>query len=279
MRKSVAPVLFCGILLSGPAAAAVSDPAVVELQTTLGTIAIRLNYSQAPITSANFATYVADGFFKDTLVHRAVEGFVLQGGGHSSIDGALKITRPPIQNEANNGLSNVTGTVAMARTTDPNSATSQFFVNLADNTFLDYSASSAGYAVFGKVIRGMPVARKIEALATYRELPFTPAGQTVSIDAVYANATWDTSKSRTRITRKGSGKVTSDPPGINCGSTCVLAQPAGSAIQLTATPAAGQAFGGWQGDCQGMRRTISLDTTKGNHNCTAVFTPLGDSLQ
>jgi cyclophilin family peptidyl-prolyl cis-trans isomerase len=281
MRKFLSLSLSGGLFLLASSTFGATTPAVVELQTNLGTIAVQLNYAKAPITTANFMEYVDSGFFRGTLIHRVVKDFVLQGGGYSRTDGQLKTnTRPPIINESTNGLSNVTGTIAMARTADPNSATSQFFINLKDNTGLDYiSPAQPGYAVFGRVMKGMAVARKIEARATFRELPFTAASQLIWIEAVYGNETWDTTVSHTRISRSGAGTVVSDPPGIQCGTGCTLSQPKGSALKLTATPATDYAFGGWRGDCQGERRTINLDTNKGNHNCTAVFTALGAALQ
>jgi uncharacterized repeat protein (TIGR02543 family) len=269
-----------GLLAAATAAGAASSPEVIEIQTNVGTIAVRLNYAKAPITTDNFMAYVDSGFYKGTLMHRTVKNFVVQGGGISKTDGKIKVTNPPIINESTNGLSNLTGTIAMARTNDPNSATSQFFINLADNTNLDYqSAISPGYAVFGKVVKGMSIADKIEALANYNEVAFTSNAQLVWIETVYKNANWDTTVARTRILRNGSGTVVSDPPGISCGSTCSISQAKGDALKLTATPAAGYAFTGWRGDCSGVRTVLNIDTNKGNHNCTAVFTALGAALQ
>ena len=258
-------------LLNRPAIGA-TTVSIVELQTNVGTITFKLDDTKAPISAGNFLAYVKSGFYKNTLMHRAIKGFVVQGGGYNKADGKLKTTSAPIVNEANNGLSNLTGTIAMARTSDPNSATSQFFINLSDNTFLDYAgAANPGYAVFGNVIDGMDVVRKIESLATYNDLPFTGSSGLVFIENVYSSFTFDTTTSKTRITRIGSGNVTSVPSGINCGSRCYLSQPAAGTIKLTATPATGYLFSGWRGDCQGFNRIITVDTLKGNHNCTAVF--------
>ena len=281
MRKPLTLSTGVGLLLVASSAIGATSPAVVEFQTNLGTIAIRPDYVKAPITAANFMEYVDSGFYQGTLFHRLVKDFVLQGGGFSRTTGQLKATRPPIINESTNGLSNLTGTIAMARTNDPNSATSQFYINLVDNTDLDYvSPLSPGYAVFGKVVKGMTtVVPKIEAQATYQQLPFTTASQMIWIDAVYTNETWDTTVAITRVSRSGAGRVVSDPPGIDCRTSCTLSQPKGSALRLTATAGTGYAFGGWRGDCQGPRRTIDIDTNKGNHNCTAVFTPQGAALQ
>lgn len=276
--------LGCSLLLTTPTAFSAVN--VVELQTTLGTIAIQLDPVHAPTTVSNFITYaVTQDFYKNVFFHRLVKDFVLQGGGFSITDGKLKATLNPIANEANNGLSNLIGTVAMARTSDPNSATSQFFINLSNNTSLNYSATSAGYAVFGSVTTAtMPVVNKIANLAgNYNELPFSsngkPSAGLVSIDAVYTSDALDSAQSITRVLVKGSGQVVSTPAGIDCGSSCSLSLAVGSAISLTATASAGYRFLGWRGDCQGFRRVLQLDTNHGNHNCTAIFKPLGAEIQ
>ncbi|MDO9105646.1 MAG: peptidylprolyl isomerase [Methylovulum sp.] len=272
MPRHVYLVLIAVLVLFNQPANSDTQPAIAELQTNVGTITFQLDYTKAPISSNNFLAYIKSGFYKNTLIHRSVKDFVVQGGGINKADGKLKTTLAPIINESSNGLSNITGTVAMARTSAPNSATSQFFINLSDNVFLDYaSAASPGYAVFAKVIDGMDVARKIENLAAYNELPFTSSAGLVFIENVYSSNLFDRTVSKTRITRSGSGTVTSVPAGINCGVSCYLSQPAAGTIKLTATPATGYLFAGWRGDCQGVNRVISLDTLKGNHNCTAVF--------
>jgi peptidyl-prolyl cis-trans isomerase A (cyclophilin A) len=280
MNKLLTILSTSTLLLVSSATMSAVAPAIVELQTNAGTIAIQLDYAHAPSTANNFISYVNSGFYKNVLLHRLVKGFVLQGGGFSKTDGKLKTTLAPIINEANNGLSNLTGTIAMARTSDPNSATSQFFINLADNTFLNYSTTSAGYAVFGSVLpSSMTRVRNIENLAAYNELAFSPETGLVSIDAVYTSDSLDPTQSITRISLTGLGKVVSTPAGIACGSSCSLSQPTGSAMALTATAATGYYFSGWQGDCKGFRRTLKLDTKLGNHNCTAVFSKLGAVLQ
>src|SRR5690625_4562402 len=120
---------------------------MVTLKTSLGTILIELDHERAPETSANFAQYVRDGFFDDTIFHRVIDGFMIQGGGLTA-DMQQKPTREPIQNEADNGLANEVGTVAMARTNDPHSATAQFFINVADNSFLNHRSKDAqGWAM------------------------------------------------------------------------------------------------------------------------------------
>ncbi len=153
---------FAGILLCAHALAA--DPQV-ELKTNLGSITLELFANKTPKSVENFLQYVRDGHFKGTLFHRVIPGFMIQGGGFN-VDFMQKQTRAPIPNEASNGLRNEVGTVAMARTNDPNSATAQFFINVSDNQSLNFTPGNAGYAVFGKVVKGMEVVKKIEAVAT-----------------------------------------------------------------------------------------------------------------
>jgi len=129
---------------------------MIRFETSHGTFKVELFAKEAPVTVENFLRYVDDGHFDGTIFHRIVPGFVIQGGGLTA-DFANKKTRAPISNEANNGLKNTRGSLSMARTSDINSATSQFFVNLADNAFLDHSARDYGYAVFGRVTEGMDV--------------------------------------------------------------------------------------------------------------------------
>ncbi|EIJ40960.1 peptidyl-prolyl cis-trans isomerase (rotamase) - cyclophilin family [Beggiatoa alba B18LD] len=140
----------------------------VSLQTNYGTITLELNSEKAPKTVENFASYVRSGFYDGTLFHRVINGFMIQGGGLEA--GMVnKPTNKPIENEANNGLSNKAGTIAMARTSDPHSATAQFFINVADNKFLDFTAPTMqgwGYCVFGTVIDGMDIVNKIKTVST-----------------------------------------------------------------------------------------------------------------
>ncbi|WP_349255310.1 peptidylprolyl isomerase [Spectribacter hydrogenoxidans] len=144
---------------------------MVRMDTSLGEIRIEMFADQAPKTVDNFLTYVRDGFYDGTIFHRVIPGFVIQGGGFTE-DFDRKSTRDPIRNEADNGLDNERGTLSMARTSDPNSATSQFFVNLSDNKPLDQGPGNAGYAVFGRVVAGMEVIDKIAALPTGAAGPF-----------------------------------------------------------------------------------------------------------
>jgi peptidyl-prolyl cis-trans isomerase B (cyclophilin B) len=149
------------------------DNPVVELSTTMGKIKLQLDSKKAPKTVANFLGYVRKGHYNGTIFHRVIEGFMIQGGGFDT-SMSEKPTDPPIQNEADNGLSNRRGTVAMARTPDPNSASAQFFINVADNTNLDHREKSQmgwGYCVFGEVIEGMDVVEKIKAVPTTNKGP------------------------------------------------------------------------------------------------------------
>ena len=141
---------------------------MVTLHTTFGDIVLSLNAEKAPATVENFLQYCRDGFYDNTLFHRVIDGFMVQGGGMTS-GLKEKSTRSPIKNEANNGLSNKVGSIAMARTMEPHSASSQFFINVNDNNFLDFQSESMngwGYCVFGEVIDGMDVVNKIKAVAT-----------------------------------------------------------------------------------------------------------------
>lgn len=141
---------------------------MITLHTNFGDIQLQLNAEKAPLTVANFMKYVDDGFFDGTVFHRVIDGFMIQGGGFNE-DMSQKPCHAPVKNEANNGLSNRTGTIAMARTSDPHSATAQFFINVNDNTFLDFKAENSqgwGYCVFGEVVAGMDVVEKIKAVNT-----------------------------------------------------------------------------------------------------------------
>ncbi len=141
---------------------------MIILHTNFGDISLELDYEKAPKTAENFEQYVTDGFYDGVIFHRVINGFMLQGGGFEP-GMVQKVTRETIENEADNGLSNAAGTVAMARTMDPHSASAQFFINVSDNTFLDHTAKTTegwGYAVFGKVVEGMDVVNKLKTAAT-----------------------------------------------------------------------------------------------------------------
>jgi peptidyl-prolyl cis-trans isomerase B (cyclophilin B) len=139
---------------------------MIKLKTNHGEIGIELDAEKAPVTCANFEQYVREGHFDGTLFHRVIDGFMIQGGGMTA-DFSPKPTRDPIQNEAKNGLKNTAGTVAMARTSQPHSATSQFFINVSNNGFLDYPGKDGwGYCVFGRVVEGLDVVNKIKGVRT-----------------------------------------------------------------------------------------------------------------
>lgn len=141
---------------------------MITLHTNYGDIVIELDFDKAPKTAANFKQYAEEGFYNDTIFHRVIDGFMIQGGGMTE-DMEQKTTRDPIENEADNGLKNVEGSLAMARTNDPHSATAQFFINVKDNSFLNHSGKNSqgwGYCVFGKVTDGMDVVEKIKGVKT-----------------------------------------------------------------------------------------------------------------
>jgi peptidyl-prolyl cis-trans isomerase A (cyclophilin A) len=160
---------------------------MIKFETTLGDFTVELFEKEAPVSVANFLSYIDEGFYNGTIFHRIVPGFVIQGGGFTE-DMSQKRTKAPIKNEADNGVKNKRGTLSMARTSDVNSATTQFFVNLKDNDFLDNSKRDFGYAVFGKVTSGMDVVDKIAAVDTTNKKGF----QDVPAEAV----------TMTRVTRE-----------------------------------------------------------------------------
>jgi cyclophilin family peptidyl-prolyl cis-trans isomerase len=160
---------------------AVQSKAVkVKISTNKGDIVVELNQEKAPVTCENFLKYVNAGFYDGTIFHRVIKGFMIQGGGMTA-DMRPKATNPPIVNESKNGLNNVRGSIAMARTSDPDSATSQFFINHADNDFLNYGVRDAGYAVFGKVVSGMEV---VDAIASVKTKPGDVPVETVIINSI-----------------------------------------------------------------------------------------------
>ena len=158
--------LFILSLAAVPGGALAADPQV-DIKTNLGTIRLELYPAKAPKTVENFLQYVKDGHYNGTVFHRVIDGFMIQGGGFDKAY-SQKATRKPVENEAKNGLKNDVGTIAMARTSDPDSATSEFFINVRNNQSLnrDQSRDGVGYAVFGRVIDGMDVVTKIERVRT-----------------------------------------------------------------------------------------------------------------
>lgn len=171
--------LLLAIAVAGHALIASAANPQVEMKTSDGTIVLELYPEKAPKTVANFLEYVKSGFYDGLIFHRVIDGFMIQGGGMNA-KMEEKVTRAPVENEARNGLKNDAGTVAMARTQNPNSATAQFFINLEDNRPLNYpSPDGFGYAVFGKVTEGMDVVRKIGKEPTttrgfHRDVPIAP---------------------------------------------------------------------------------------------------------
>lgn len=144
---------------------------MITLHTNYGDIKLMLDFESAPKSAANFVEYVKAGHYDGTIFHRVIDNFMIQGGGFTA-GMTQKETRDPIENEADNGLKNDLGTIAMARTMDPHSASAQFFINIADNNFLNHTAKTSqgwGYAVFGRVIEGMDVVNRIKAVATTRK--------------------------------------------------------------------------------------------------------------
>ena len=171
--------ILLAVALAGQAMLAAAANPLVELKTSAGTIVLELYPEKAPKTVANFLEYVKSGFYDGLIFHRVIDGFMIQGGGmNAKLE--EKPTRAPIENEAKNGLKNDAGTIAMARTQNPHSASAQFFINLEDNRSLNYpSPDGWGYAVFGKVTGGMDVVRKIGKEPTttrgyQRDVPVTP---------------------------------------------------------------------------------------------------------
>lgn len=187
-RSTLLLIVTCLTVLASFAfapSARAEDPVVI-LKTSMGEIDIQLDPKNAPISTANFLSYVKDGFYNGTIFHRIIPGFVVQGGGFTP-EMSQKQTKAPIQNEASNGLHNLRGTISMARTSDPNSATSQFFLNLVNNSDkLDPGMGDPnGYAVFGKITKGLDVLDKMAEVPTTTVGPFqdVPAKPVVLISA------------------------------------------------------------------------------------------------
>ena len=180
MKNNVIIVLLFVLMSAIPSMAADALPRV-KLTTSQGDILLELDSAAAPKTVDNFLAYVKDGFYDGTIFHRVIAGFMIQGGGFDA-EMKRKHPRPPILNEADNGLPNVAGTIAMARTADPHSASAQFFINVKDNAFLNHRGKTSqawGYCVFGKVVEGMKVVRAIENVPTtsrsgMRDVPTAP---------------------------------------------------------------------------------------------------------
>ena len=179
-RLALVGVLALGLGLAGAATAGGKGKPMVLLSTSMGDIKVELSPDKAPVTVKNFLDYVKAGYYDGTIFHRVISGFMIQGGGLTADMQEKQGQKPPIKNESDNGLKNDTGTVAMARTNVPNSATSQFFINVKDNEFLNGEKDKPGYAVFGKVVEGMDVVKKIEQVKTTTKGPH----QNVPVDPV-----------------------------------------------------------------------------------------------
>ncbi len=179
MNKYLTMLIAASAILSANSyAAPASKPVQACLITNYGKIELQLDQAKAPLSVANFDQYVESGFYKNKIFHRVIPNFMIQGGGFDK-DMNQAATRAPIKNEANNGLKNDKYTIAMARTNDPDSATAQFFINVKDNDFLNYTPSNPGYAVFGKVTKGQDVVDKIASVKTgskgmYQDVPNSP---------------------------------------------------------------------------------------------------------
>jgi len=179
-------IIFIALILSGALIFFMNQGekmTKVKLNTSYGKIVIELDSENAPITTENFLSYVDSGFYDETIFHRVISNFMIQGGGHNEDMSAKDNKLDPIQNEANNGLKNDRGTIAMARTANPHSASSQFFINHVDNDFLNFRTNQVdegwGYAVFGKVVEGLDVVDQIAATQTtsvppYQDVPVKP---------------------------------------------------------------------------------------------------------
>ncbi len=181
MKHIFSAALLMSVLQLTTGFCEMTDTVTVAMETSKGTITLELDAKNAPMTVENFVTYANDGFFKGTVFHRVIPGFMIQGGGFSP-EMSEKETRDNIRNEASNGLKNARGSIAMARTPDPHSASSQFFINLKDNDFLNFSSETSqgwGYCVFGKVTEGMDVVDAIAKVSTgdkgpHQDVPAEP---------------------------------------------------------------------------------------------------------
>ncbi len=188
LLRMLLTVFLCTLTTLTGAATVTDTSPRVRLQTTEGTIVLALDAAKAPKTVENFLAYVTSGHYNGTIFHRVIKNFMIQGGGYNATYEQAP-TRAPIPNEADNGLHNDRGTIAMARTSDPGSATAQFFINVVDNDFLDFKSKTPqgwGYAVFGKVVEGMEVVDQIRSVPTGRGGPFqsdVPATPVVIVKA------------------------------------------------------------------------------------------------
>ncbi len=307
MRTLISSLSLAFASMTSVYAATDTQPSIVEMQTNLGTITFQLELDKAPITSKNFLDYATSGFYKNTIFHRSIKDFVVQGGGFDVVSMASKPRNPTIPSEANNGLLLTAGSVSMAlaapnNVTDDHSATSEFFINMKDNTKVLSGASS--FTVFAHVISGMDIVSKINAYPTvFGNVPYANDSlvscglnfclRKIYIENVYTSNVVDTVNSINRVTINGLGSVTTVAKNFNCvnsssttSKTCpALKKPVGENISLVATAGKGYQFQGWSGDCSGTTTPFLLNTKKAdstninskssNNNCTATFTKIG----
>jgi len=295
-------MLLASLLFAPVTSYALSDrPPFAEIETNFGTILVELDFDKAPGSAANFVSYALAGAYNNVLFHRSVKytydpvtaptgdpyGIIQTGGYNVYTPGTHISTNPPIVNESYNGLSNTAGTLGMARGTESDTATSEFFFNVTDNSrVFDKTTTNPGYAVFGKVlqddynlvkgINGLAALGKFLLTGSSTPALFTP----ILIDRVYLSGT--DPRSTTKVTVRAS--VAADAKAstlgfgtVSCGGSskktaCTTTKPISKTkvLQLKATPQKNSAFTGWRGDCQGYKNPILLPLTR-NFNCTATF--------
>ena len=242
-----------GLLRTAPAAAQTTSPAQsaqpnpdVRVTTNMGSFVIELRPNRAPLTVADFLRYVQTGFYTDTLIHRVVANFVIQGGGHeSTAPYALKPTGPPVVNESGNGLENKRGTVGLARGIDPDSGTSQFYINLVDNPELDPLPTRWGYTVFGKVIQGMSVVQRIGLVPTGAFGPFKSEAplKPVVIESVTLVTPLQPGTTPGSSAAPATPSATAAPSGQPAAPAAAPASAAGSSTESATTSGTGAASG------------------------------------
>ena len=258
-----------------------------DLVTNEGTITMGLYGDAAPLTTQNYLQYVKYNLYPGTIIHRLDPSFVFQGGGYNIYGQPIQTFAPIIDEAATSKLSNLQGTVAMARNKDPNSATSQFFFNLTDNSAgLDYGSTknpdgsaADGYAVFATVVAGNSVVNEIGLLTPYGQKggpPIIPTGQLVQIAGAFAYSLDEATIPKFRVITNGTGTgtVKSSPGGVCKISPCTYKVKSGQKVNLTATPATGSYFVGWSGDCLSGDRTTSVISSKetpSSTSCVATF--------
>lgn len=279
MRERI--VVWVALLATVTGVEAATITSYVDLVTQLGSITVGLYENDAPVTTKNFLAYVKESKYNGTIIHRLQANFVFQGGA-ADVYGQPISTFPPIVNEAGKTrLSNVAGTIAMARAADANSATSQFFFNLVDNASqLDYGSANApeGYAVFGRVVSGQSVIGGISAQIPFNAnvLPFpvTPQGEMVRVLGVFPVTLEEGTLPKLRILIDGSGTVRPQPGKPCSSSLCSLVMKSGQTVKLTAVAGKDSYFVGWSGDCVGGDKLTQITLPKEevvSKTCVARF--------